>query len=70
MEETPAGADGWIEMELKSLMLQVLQLQTDRVVLCPRVPLTTVGGLSCVRAVTGNMSKTPCAKLGKGKAGL
>lgn len=62
--------DEWIETELKSLMLQVLQLQTDGVLLCARVSIAKIGGPSCVRAVAGNMSKTPSAKLGKGKAGL
>ena len=70
MEETPAGTDGWIETELKSLTLQVLRLQTAGGLLCARVSVATIGGLSCMRVVTGDMLKTPCAKLGKGKAGL
>lgn len=66
VEETPAGAGVWIETELKSLMLQVLWLQTDEVLLCARVSLATIGGLRCIRFVTGNVLHTPC-KTGKGQ---
>lgn len=70
VEETPARANGWMETELKSLMLQVLWLQTDGVRLRVCVCLAKIGGLRYISVITGNMLKIPGAKLGKGKAGL
>lgn len=70
MEEIPARANGWMETELKSLMLQVLWLQTDGVRLRVCVCLAKIGGLRYISVITGNMLKIPGAKLGKGKAGL